>query len=258
MRAATFAATCVLLAAVGHILMSGAPVAWPGLAVAFAVTGTAAWALTGRERGAGAVTAATVAVQAGLHSAFSLAQTVSATARPPGVSFLRQWADHLLCRTSPATAAPPAAAPSGVTTHVHGATGHGATAHAADTGLLPDTGLLAAADHAHQTAGHLAHSAMPAGHDMAAVSPTGMLAAHLLAALLCGLWLAHGERAVFRVLHAVAGRLAAPLRLVLRVPTPLGLPRVRVRRRRTTAPLRRLLLASSRGTRGPPAGTAVV
>ena len=58
-----------------------------------------------------------------------------------------------------------------------------------------------------------------------------MLAAHLLAALLCGLWLAYGERAAFRVLRAVAGWLAAPLRLPLASPrTPHRPPRVRVRR----------------------------
>ena len=50
---------------------------------------------------------------------------------------------------------------------------------------------------------------------MGGTSSFGMLAAHLLAALLCGLWLAHGERAAFRILRAVAGWLAAPLRLLL-------------------------------------------
>ncbi|CAM5591822.1 hypothetical protein SVIOM74S_04543 [Streptomyces violarus] len=36
------------------------------------------------------------------------------------------------------------------------------------------------------------------GHTPGGGSSLGMLAAHLLAALLCGLWLGHGERAVFR------------------------------------------------------------
>ncbi|WP_158072045.1 hypothetical protein [Streptomyces sp. CB01580] len=74
LRAAAFTATCVLLAATGHILMSGSPIAGPGLVAAFAVTGTAAWALAGRERGTATAiaTAATVTAQAGLHAVLSL------------------------------------------------------------------------------------------------------------------------------------------------------------------------------------------
>lgn len=44
------------------------------------------------------------------------------------------------------------------------------------------------------------------GHETGGASSFGMLAAHLLAALLCGVWLAYGERAAFRTLRAVAGR----------------------------------------------------
>ena len=63
--------------------------------------------------------------------------------------------------------------------------------------------------------GHSAHTGQLGhmAHDMGGTSSFGMLAAHTLAALLSGLWLAHGERAAFRVLRAVAGWLAAPLRL---------------------------------------------
>jgi len=85
-----------------------------------------------------------------------------------------------------------------------------------------------------------------------------MLAAHLLAALLCGLWLAHGERAVFRILRALAARLVVPLRLLLPVPAPPHRPRVRVRRDHTVLRPRELLLVHASTSRGPPAGTAVV
>ncbi|WP_432247220.1 hypothetical protein ACRAR1_03835 [Streptomyces sanyensis] len=226
-RAAMFAATCVVLAAVGHILMSGSPVGPGGLAAALAVTGALAWLLGGRERTPGAVTGATVAVQAGLHAAFSLAQALAAPRTGPG-SLLREWAGHLLCSPAPGTGA-----------------------------HLSDAAAAHSAGHLGHGAAHLAHGAMPAGHGSAGMSPAGMLAAHLLAALLCGLWLAHGERAVFRVLHALAGWLAAPLRCVLRLAPPPGAPRSRVRRRRACARLRPLLLASSCVTRGPPAGSAV-
>jgi len=75
---------------------------------------------------------------------------------------------------------------------------------------------------------------------------------HLLAALLCGLWLAHGERAAFRVLRAAAGRLAAPLRLLLALPATPDRPRIRVRRLRSDR--RRVFSFSS--TRSSP-GSAV-
>ncbi|MEV7413582.1 hypothetical protein AB0O04_37920, partial [Streptomyces althioticus] len=97
------------------------------------------------------------------------------------------------------------------------------------------------------------------GHIMSGgMSPTGMLAAHLLAALLSGLWLAHGERAAFRVLRAVAGWLAAPLRLLLALPAPPRRPGVVLRRGRTDRSPCWLLLVYAITSRGPPVGTAVL
>jgi hypothetical protein len=84
-----------------------------------------------------------------------------------------------------------------------------------------------------------------------------MLAAHLLAALLCGLWLAYGEQAAFRILRAVAGWLAAPLRLLLALPASQERPRVPARRSRSDRAPRLLLLAHAITSRGPPPGTAV-
>jgi hypothetical protein len=98
-----------------------------------------------------------------------------------------------------------------------------------------------------------------ASHTAAVGSPSwGMLAGHLLAALLCGLWLAYGERAAFRILRAVAGRLAAPLRLLLAVPVTPERPRPHPRRRRSVRAPRLLLLVHAITSRGPPAVTAVV
>jgi hypothetical protein len=96
------------------------------------------------------------------------------------------------------------------------------------------------------------------GHAVGGTSSFGMLAAHLLAALLCGLWLAYGEKAAFRILRAVAGRLAAPLRLLLALPATPDRPRLRARRRRSDRAPRLLLLVHAITSRGPPAGTAVV
>ncbi|MEU6985207.1 hypothetical protein ABZ946_17535 [Streptomyces sp. NPDC046324] len=205
-RAALFAAVCVLLTATGHVLMSGAPVPGWTAAVAFGATGGVAWCLADRERGLLSVTAATVVVQAALHSLFSLAQSAAAP---------------------PASGGPAA-------THPAGHSGHAAMGH-----------------------DRMAHASVP-GHDMGDMSSTGMFAAHLLAALLCGLWLAHGERAAFRVLRALASLLLAPLRALLRLPAPPHRPRVRSRRGpRAARTLRRLLLAHTLVTRGPPRAVAV-
>jgi hypothetical protein len=98
------------------------------------------------------------------------------------------------------------------------------------------------------------------GHGMSGMfgmSSAGMLTAHLLAALLCGLWLAYGERAAFRILRVLAGWLVAPLRLLLRLPVPPYRPRLRARRGRSDGTLRRLLLTRAVTSRGPPAGCAV-
>ncbi|MBG0850943.1 hypothetical protein I2W78_03510 [Streptomyces spinoverrucosus] len=212
-RAAVFAAVCVLLAALGHVLMSGSHVPWWALAAGAAVTGAAGWGLAGRERGLPLIVTVVVTAQTALHSAFSAAQS-AATAQ-----------DVL---------------------HPHpGAMGHDMSAmHMGST-------------HTHSM------DAIDVGHTgglsfvMDGSSSFGMLAAHLLAALLCGLWLAHGERAAFRILRAVAGWLAAPLRLPLAVPAPPHRPRPHPRRRGSARSPRRLLLVHAITSRGPPVGAAV-
>ncbi|CAL9337309.1 hypothetical protein [Streptomyces sp. enrichment culture] len=204
-RAAVFAAVCVLLAALGHVLMSGSPLPRWVLAVAVAVTVGAGWSLAGRERGLLLVPSAVVAAQTVLHVWFSHAQAL------PGPS---------------ASPAPPTASMPHMSHAVH--------AGAPVTG--PD----------------------PAMAGMPEASSAGMLAVHLLAALLTGLWLAYGERAAFRVLRAVAARWAAPLRLVLAVPVPAHRPPTAARHGRAARRPRRLLLVYAITSRGPPAGTAAV
>ncbi|MFF0793749.1 hypothetical protein [Streptomyces spiralis] len=206
-RAAVFAAMCVLLAALGHVLMSGSDVPAWAMAAGGAVTGAVGWCLAGRERGLPLIVTAVVAAQAVLHEAFSYAQSVSGSSAPADVSGMGSMD-----------------------------MGHMGMSHM---------------DHVTQM-GHMGHS-MGGGS-----SSFGMLAAHLLAALLCGLWLAYGERATFRILRAVAGWLAAPLRLLFASPLTPDRPRVRLRRRRSDRAPRLLLLVHAITSRGPPVGTAVV
>ncbi|MEV7280870.1 hypothetical protein [Streptomyces sp. NPDC093111] len=89
-------------------------------------------------------------------------------------------------------------------------------------------------------------------------SSWGMLVAHLLAALLSGLWLAHGERGAFRLLRALPAGLFRPLGLLLAVvPVPVDRPRFRPVRPADERAPRRLHLAHSLVSRGPPPAGAV-
>ncbi|WP_344029912.1 hypothetical protein [Streptomyces luteireticuli] len=236
MRAAVFAAVCVLLAALGHALMSGTDVPWWAVAAALSGTGGCAWFLAGRERGPLLVTLATVGAQTGLHFFFTLAQNVSlagasgaagASAAPgPGPAARSPW----LCGPSPMTD--------------------------------PMTDSMAGAG----TPGHSGHMDMSASGGMpmdmlgmhGSHGAVGMWSAHLLAALVLGIWLSGGEQAVFRVGRAACARLVAPLLVLLDGPLPApGPPRVRAGLARAAHRLRQLLYAHVLVTRGPPAMGAV-
>ncbi|WP_426403436.1 hypothetical protein ACN9M0_09745 [Streptomyces sp. R-07] len=84
-------------------------------------------------------------------------------------------------------------------------------------------------------------------------SGVGMLAVHLLAALLCGLWLAHGEAAFFALARAALAYAFTPLRLLRAlVPVPQT-PRRPVRRvRRNARRPHAVVLAHTLSRRGPP------
>ncbi|MFI6037253.1 hypothetical protein ACIBBD_24370 [Streptomyces sp. NPDC051315] len=242
-RAAVFAAVCVLLAALGHVLMSGDEVPAGALGAGVAVTGGVGWCLAGRERGLPLIVTVVVAAQTALHSAFSLVPPTSGSAGSigaggpgsahPGADMASMPMDSMDMGTDMAL---------GYAGMNHAGTTHAGTTHAA----MESTDSMDAMD-------HLGHFTTGTGSSFA-----GMLAAHLLAALLTGLWLAYGERAAFRILRAVAGRLAAPLRLPLALPALPDHPRPRVRRPRPERTPGPLLIVHTIISRGPPVGTAVV
>ncbi|WP_347814630.1 hypothetical protein [Streptomyces sp. Tu 3180] len=241
-----FAALCVLLAALGHVVMSGTPVPWWALAAGGGATAVPAWRLAGRERGPVPVVCATVAAQAALHASFSFAQALVRPQRSAGGSLARRWLGHLLCR--------PPAGGHGTVTASAPSSGHGAgAAHVPGHGAEVAHSL--AADHLAAMAS--LGAAAPTDHGAGGMSPAGMLAAHLLAALLSGLWLAHGERAAFRVLRALAAWLVAPLRPLPSAPVVPDRRRLHPRRSRADRKPRGLLLTHSLTSRGPPAGVAV-
>ncbi|MFF5497061.1 hypothetical protein [Streptomyces aquilus] len=231
-RAAVFAAVCVLLAALGHVLMSGRHVPAWALACGTLLTGAAAWCLAGRERGLPTVVGLAVAAQTALHEGFSLAQPMVAEPGVAGVSGMAGAGDM-------------------------GAM-HMGSAHRGPTGPMGSMDSMGPMDPLPMDSAHIGpmHMDSMGFLDMAHMG-AGMLAAHLLAALLCGLWLAYGERAAFRLLRAVAGWLAAPLRLLLALPAPMHRVRTGRPRRRSERAPRLLLLSHAITTRGPPAGTAV-
>jgi hypothetical protein len=218
MRAAVFAAVCVLLAALGHVLMSGSTVPWWTMTAGFAATTGVGWCLAGRERGLALVVPAAVVAQGALHSAFSLAQSAASGAGTGSVA--------------------------------HAMSGMSMGSMSMDAMDMGSIGSMSTGRSEH--AGHLAQLA----HGMGGTSSFGMLAAHALAAALSGLWLAYGEKAAFRVLRAVAGWLAAPLRLSLALPAPPRRPSLRPTRERSER-VPRLPLAHTIISRGPPAGIAV-
>ncbi|MFF4350221.1 hypothetical protein [Streptomyces sp. NPDC001530] len=239
-RAAVFAAVCVLLASLGHVMMSGTAVPWWAMTAGAVVTGGAAWRLADRERGPLLVVSVAVAAQAVLHSSFSLAQAVVHPQPSGGGSLTRQWLGYLLGGSASGPDAEHGAMSMSMDAMDHGVADMHSMGSMGSMGSMDHMGILDSLSHV-----------------MGGMSWTGMFVAHLLAALLCGLWLAYGERAAFRILRALAGWLVAPLRLPLRLPAPPHRPRVRARRAGSDRAPRRLLLTHAITSRGPPTGVAV-
>ncbi|WP_046508419.1 hypothetical protein [Streptomyces odonnellii] len=227
LRAAAFAAVCVTLAALGHSFASGAYGAsgmsgTPGheippgaLWAAFVVTAGLAWLAGGRRRGAVSIGVALLTVQGALHLLFAGALPYGPSAHGPGP---RPGGVTDMATGSGMT-------PSGMSP--------GMTMSGADTGPDGRVGILDALT------------------DVSA----GMLAAHLVAGALCALWLARGEAALFRLIHAVGVLAFSPLRLLLSAVRLPAAPRlIRPRPGASTAHRARgVVLAHTLSRRGPPA-----
>ncbi|MEU9113760.1 PE-PGRS family protein [Streptomyces sp. NPDC048483] len=243
LRAAVFAAVCVLLAALGHVAMSDTAV--PGWMLLAAGTGTAAgaWCLAGRERGPLLVGLLTVGTQAALHSAFSLGQAL-ADGGGERVSLARQWADTWLCGAQGMSLADIDAAQR--MHQVQQAQHQMSAAHGLHDGMPGMAGM----------SGAQGMSDMGGMHAMGG-GAGGMLAVHLLVALLSAWWLWGGERAAFRLVRAVSARVFAPLVLILRILLPEAPPAVRAARQEPRRAVRKLLLAHAMSLRGPPREPAV-
>ncbi|MFF4145516.1 hypothetical protein ACFY0A_30020 [Streptomyces sp. NPDC001698] len=199
-RAAVFAAVCVALSAAGHAMMSGPALpGWSFAAAAVAVFVCAGLA-AGRERSLSVIAGGVLACQGGLHLFFSWAQGNAAPAQATDKA--AAWADLLLCGHS-------------------GSAGSASLPGRSMRQVVRDAGLDWNSLPVHQHAGHLTPggSMADAVHSMPAVhhAGAGMLAAHLLAGLVCAWWLHRGERAVFALLAALAAAADRPLHRLLRL-----------------------------------------
>ncbi|MER6046471.1 hypothetical protein ABT168_03155 [Streptomyces sp. NPDC001793] len=230
-RAAVFAAVCVVLSAAGHAVMSGPAIPGWALAAASVAVFVCAGLAAGRERSLPVIAGGVLACQGGLHAFFSWAQGTAAPAQAPGKA--ASWADLLLCGDPGPSGSPPFERSMRQVVRTAGLDWDSPPAHR-HAGGMTRGGSTTDAMHAMNAA----HS-MPGMHH----SGIGMLAAHLLAALVCGWWLHRGERALFALLAALAAaadrslhRLPHLLRLLLVGATvPVAHPGPRRVRRPTTA-----------------------
>ncbi|WP_314178463.1 PE-PGRS family protein [Streptomyces winkii] len=244
LRAGAFAAVCVMLAALGHAMTSGSTVPGWMLAVGWAGTAGVAWFLTGTERGPLLVGALTVFTQIFLHTAFSLGQAAVASAAAPPA--------HGHGAAHPAGHA--AAASHGAhETHGMGGMGGSMSGHAHHLHTQMHHGMTGHAPAGAAGSGADAPLALHGGHS----DSSGMLAAHILVALLSAWWMWGGERAVFQLLRAASARLFAPLVFDPEPSLPAPIPVLRLERSGQRHAPRQLFLSHVIWLRGPPAGLAV-
>ncbi|MGW0812661.1 hypothetical protein ACWD00_05245 [Streptomyces viridiviolaceus] len=193
LRAAVFAAVCVVLAAAGHTLASCAGVPLWSLGAGFLGAVLVAVPLAGRERSLPGIAALLMAGQTALHTLFGLGQhgataaAASGTASPGGTGSLSdasliQQAARLVCGTT-AAAISPAQAQRILT----------------DARVVPDTAAHAGATH------HPADALSTTAGSSASLLPSlPMLLGHVLAALAAGWLLRRGDLALARLVELSA------------------------------------------------------
>ncbi|MEU3895967.1 hypothetical protein [Streptomyces sp. NPDC045251] len=190
LRAAVFAAVCVVLAAAGHTLASCAGVPLWSLGAGFLGAVLVAAPLAGRQRSLPGIAVLLTAGQTALHTLFGLGQhgttavTAAGTATggsgAPSDASLIQQAARLVCGTT-AAAISPAEAQRILT----------------DARIAPATG-------AHSGAAHQPAADALAGPSAALLPSLPMLLGHVLAALAAGWLLRRGDLALARLVELSA------------------------------------------------------
>ena len=268
LRAAVFAAVCVVLAAAGHSIASCATVPWWTLGAGFLGAVLVVAPLAGRERSLAGIATLLTAGQTVLHVLFGLGQhgattmasmtSMTSTSSTPSAqsvsdASLVQQAARLLCGTTAAAISP-------------------AQAHK----LLTDARLYPGATGATgTTAVHHSADAMAGSSALALLPSLPMVLGHVLAAVAAGWLLRHGDLALLRLAelstcsaHSVAeealvrslrGALALVRALRAGLPgAPEAGPRIRRTALATVPEPRTTALQHSVIRRGPPAGDVFV
>ncbi|MFD3476963.1 hypothetical protein [Streptomyces sp. NPDC058695] len=246
LRAAVFTAVCVALSAAGHVLASCATVPLWTLGVGFLAVFAVAAPLAGRERSLPGIAAALAVGQTGLHTLFGVGQhgtmTMAQTAQEPSVV---ERAARLMCGSGMAAISPAQA-----------------QKILSDAGVEPGSGT-----------GMHHHTGAEAVTSMPLLPSLPMLLGHLLAAVVAGWLLRHGDLALGRLVrlsansaHGVAqGALVRSLRAALALVRALraGLPGAAEAAPHVVPiellaplPLRTTALQHSVIRRGPPVGDA--
>ncbi|MFI6470442.1 hypothetical protein ACIBL5_09365 [Streptomyces sp. NPDC050516] len=201
LRAAVFAAVCVVLSAMGHVMAACATVPWWTLLAGFLGVFAVVAPLAGRERTLPSIAGALAAGQLGLHTLFGVGQHTAAVSGDGSTGDLPmvRFAAKLICGSgaAPLTAADAQriVTDAGIDPSRVSGTGHASMA-----------GMSGMADMMSGMAGSGPGSASLA----ASLLPTlPMLLCHLLAALATGWLLRRGEIALFRVVRLAAESVTA-------------------------------------------------
>ncbi|MYW03255.1 hypothetical protein, partial [Streptomyces sp. SID3343] len=210
-RAATFAVVCVLLALLGHTLMSDASVPWAATGSAGVAIALLVWVVADRERGFPAITGAMFAAQAALHALFTLAQRPPPPIEPPSAALETRWLHVLLCNddtpgTGPTRSVAEILIRMRLDPNLARQTPESAGFGGGSSGFVSGSPFGDTSSSAHHAAAGAGAGMRHGGAMMSILGDggRGMFAAHVLAALACAVWLRHGEKAVFRLLRLLA------------------------------------------------------
>ncbi|MFE7929062.1 hypothetical protein ACFU6S_09990 [Streptomyces sp. NPDC057456] len=228
LRAAVFAAVCVVLAAAGHTMASCATVPLWTLGAGFLGALAVVVPLAGRERSLPGIAVLLAVGQTVLHTLFGLGQhtasvtaSASTTASAMSDATLVARAARLVCGATAAAISPAQAQRILVDARLYTSADGAAAGSAADMSGMSGMG----------SAHHPADALTTAGTSMSLLPSLPMLLGHVLAAVAAGWLLRRGDTAVLRLLalsaHGVAeGALVRSLRGALALVRALlaGLP----------------------------------
>ncbi|MFJ8943845.1 hypothetical protein ACIRG4_11405 [Streptomyces sp. NPDC102395] len=198
LRAAMFAAVCVVLAAAGHTMASCATVPLWTLGAGFLGVLLVVAPLAGRERSLPGIAALLAVGQTLLHALFGLGQhgttAVASTSKTVSDAALVEQAARLVCGSTAAAITPSQALRILVEARVRPAGGAGVGADSGGTVMSGGSGGMGMS-----SAHHTADALSTAGSTTSLLPSLPMMLAHLLAAVAAGWMLRRGDTALLRL-----------------------------------------------------------